>query len=171
MSKEKLLASAIVAKYHPTYRRNDSLKKNLIKNPKHYNLTFLVEESMAAVGGLKFVNGEHYDLSDFTEIKTASIRVKSTTDKGNSFAGEITGVTTANGTAKTGAIRLVIYNPHTDSLMYYFIPKECWSNHITRHPTSGVGKVMYTYNKLTDSINKLEDHRVKSFRQLALKKA
>lgn len=170
MSKNHLLAQEI-SKYHPAYKRNDDLKKNLLKNPDHYNLTFLIEGTIASIGSRKFVDGDHYDLDDFSEIKTASIRVNSINTHGKSFAGEITGVTTANGTEKIGPIRLVIYNPHTDSLMYYMLPKEVWAKSITRHPTTGVGKVMYTYNLAEDSIRKFNGYRVKSLRQLALAKA
>ena len=171
MSKNKLLATEIVAKYHPTYRRNADRKANLLKNPDHYKLTYLVEQAMASVGSHKFVDGHHYDLSDYSEIKTASIRMAPSTKGGCSFAGEITGVTGASGNEKIGPIRLVVYNPHTSSLMYYMLPKDVWSQKITRHPTSGVGKVTYTYNSNTDAIAKFEDYRVKSFRQLALAKA
>jgi hypothetical protein len=170
-SKNHLLASEIIAKYHSRYRKNKELRENLLKNPDDYKLTYLVEKAMAQVGGHKFVDGHHYDLDDGSEIKTASIRVNGASGSTNSFVGEITGVTSANGTHKTGSIRLVIYNPHTQSLMYYFLPKTCWEKHVTRHPTSGVGKVVYSYNKRTDEIAKFEPYRVKSFRQLALKKA
>lgn len=172
MSKNKLLATEIVAKYHPTYRRKPELRENLINNPHHYNITFLVEEAMASVGGHKFVDGHHYDLSDYSEVKTASIRVNpASLASPNVFGGEITGMSTANGTTKIGPVRLVVYNPHTTSLMYYMIPKSQWEQKMTRHPTSGVGKVTYTYNKQKDVIAKFEDCRVKSFRQLALAKA
>jgi hypothetical protein len=171
MSKNKLLATEIVAKYHPTYRRHSERKANLLKNPDHYKLTYLVEEAMASVGSRKFVDGDHYDLDDYSEIKTASIRSTTSTKNGTCFAGEITGVTGASGNEKVGPIRLVIYNPHTDSLMYYMLPKDVWAKTITRHPTSGIGKVTYTYNSTTDSIKKFDGYRVKSFRQLALAKA
>lgn len=170
-SKNYLLASEIVAAHHTRYSTNVVLKENLLKNPDDYKLTFLVEQTMASVGGHQFVDGYHYDLDDGSEIKTASIRVNGAAGSINSFAGEITGVTSANGTRKSGPIRLVIYNPHTQSLMYYFLPKTCWEKHVTRHPTSGVGKVVYSYNKRNDEIAKFEPYRVKSFEELASKKA
>jgi hypothetical protein len=127
----------------------------------------LVEETMARVGGLQFIDAAHADFSDGSDAKTASIRVNSTKVGSNSHVGEITGVQTSGSGLKSGALRCVIYNPHSDRLMYYFLPWHFWTQHITRHPSSGIGKIMYCYNAKTQSIVKFQDHQLSSFKALA----
>jgi len=171
MSKQATLLRDVIFKYHPLFKRRKDLQKSAIKHPEIFNVHRLIEDSFAAIGPYSFIDVSHADFSDGTECKTASIGVNYTGTTGNSFSGAIHSVKTSAGTLKQGALRVVIYNPHTDSLMYYFLPKEFWEKNITMHNKKNSGMIAYSYNKSTDTIKKLEPYRVKSFRQLALHSA
>jgi aspartate/tyrosine/aromatic aminotransferase len=86
-----------------------------------------------------------------------------------SFAGEIGNVVTAGGSHKSGALRCVVYNPHKPQgeLKYYFLPKDMWENHIVLHPTTGIGKIVYSYNSVKDEIVRFAGFQCKDFRELA----
>lgn len=149
---------------HDSRFKSRQLRAAGARDPETFNVTRLVEHCVAQVSGCKFVDAAHYDLSDGSEIKTASIRERSYC--ANSYKGEISGVATAGGQLKQGLLRVIIYNPHCDSLMYYLLPKRFWSRHVTRHPTSGTGKIIFSYNKCQDGIAKFEPYRVGSFEQM-----
>lgn len=168
MSKNVVLFREVIFKYHPAFKSSLELQAYAKKNPDMFNVPRLIEESFAAVGPYKFIDGSHADFSDGTDSKTASIGVNSTTVNGNSFSGAVHSVVTSAGSLKQGGLRVVIYNPHEDNLMYYYLPKNFWSNHITMHNKKNAGMISYTYNKTTCSIKKFENYRVGSFRQLAL---
>jgi hypothetical protein len=42
-----------------------------------------------------------------------------------------------------------------------------WSQNITIHPSSGVGKVVYSYNRIHDEIIKFDGYRLNTFEELA----
>jgi hypothetical protein len=167
MSKSLVLMRDVICIYHPEFRVSRDLRAYGMKHPDIFNVERLVEESLAAVGPYRFIDGDHADFSDGTDSKTASIRVNPARAGGNSFLGEISGVETAGGGRKAGALRCTVYNPHKDSLKFYFLPKSMWSRHITIHPSSGVGKVMYSYHKPYDHIVKFHGYECGSFEELA----
>jgi hypothetical protein len=167
MSKKLLLLQDIVCNYHPRFYNDSKRKKWALESPEDFNVERLVEQSFAAVGGYKFIDADHCDFEDGTDSKTASIRLNPKIEGGNTHTGEISGVTTAGGSLKIGALRTVIYNPHTNSLMYYFLPKSLWENNITYHPTSGIGKIVYSYHRPTDYIAKFSGYQCRSFEELA----
>jgi|APCry1669189534_1035231.scaffolds.fasta_scaffold134668_2 hypothetical protein len=165
-TKHSVLMRDIIIKFHPRFKTNDEIKKFALKYPDSFNVEHLVEECFPTIGKFKFVDGIGYDNSDYSEDKTASIRLRPLSK--NTYAGEISGVSRANGNEKIGALRCIIYNPHTESLKFYFLPKKVWKNMITIHPTSKIGKIVFSYNLKKDTIRKFEGFECKSFRQLAL---
>ena len=167
MSKSLVLMRDVITIYHPEFRKSRDLRSYGMKHPDIFNVERLIEESLAAVGPYKFIDGDHCDFTDGSDSKTASIRVNPSSPGRNTHIGEIAGVETAGGGRKEGALRCTIYNPHKDELRFYFLPKRMWSNHITLHPTSGVGKVMYTYNRVHDDIIKFQGYECGSFEDLA----
>jgi hypothetical protein len=168
MSKNAVLFREVIFKYHPAFKRSQDLCNWAYKNPDMFNVTRLIEESFAAVGSYKFIDGSHCDFSDGTDSKTASIGVNSSGTSNTSFTGAVHSVVTSAGTLKQGGLRVIVYNPHTDSLMYYFLPKSFWSKHITMHNKKNCGLITYSYNIKKDNIKKFENFRFRSFRQLAL---
>jgi hypothetical protein len=167
MSKNLVLMRDVICVYHPEFRKSKDLQAYGLKHSDIFNVERLIEESLAAVGPYQFINGDHADFSDGTDSKTASIRVNPIKPGTNSHKGEISGVETAGGGQKAGALRCTIFNPHTDSLKFYFLPKSMWSRNITIHPSSGVGKIMYTYHRPYDHIVKFHGHECSSFEELA----
>lgn len=167
MSKSLVLMRDVICVYHPKFRKSRDLRSYGLSNPDIFNVERLIEESLAAIGPYEFIDGDHEDFSDGTDSKTASIRANPERPGGNSFKGEIAGVETAGGGRKAGALRCTIYNPHKDNLKFYFLPKSMWQNHITIHPTSMVGKIVYNYHKPTDFINKLAGYECANFEELA----
>lgn len=169
MSKEMIMMRDIICNYHPRFTRSKDVRKFGLESPNYFNVSALIEECLAEVGGYNFVDGEHYDFDDYSDSKTASIRIKSATKSDNTYFGEITAVSTAAGVLKSGALRCIIYNPHTEngSLKYYFLPKYFWKNIVTIHPTSKLGKIVYSYNRKLDHIKRFNGYECGSFEELA----
>lgn len=170
MGKQRVIMEEIITQYHPLFVNNSELLRIGLQHPEMFAVERLLEDCLAHAGGYTKVDLPHADFDDIarSDSKTGSIRIKGSKSN-NSYAGEISGVTTPNGTAKAGSLRCVIYNPHTSKLMYYYLPKWFWSTLINRHPTSGVGRIMFTYNMRNDSIKKLDEHKCSSFEELACK--
>lgn len=167
MCKTRTLFRNIVNKFHPDFS-SASLRSQVEKNPKIFNIEHLIELTMAHVGGYDFTNAEHSDFSDGTECKTGSIRPSPSKAGGKSYGLEISSIVSAGGTIKAGDVRAVIYNPHTGSQTYYYIPQNKLTDlSINYHPTTGIGRIFATWNSVTNKIPKLENYKVDSFEELA----
>jgi hypothetical protein len=164
ITKEYLIMRDIVCKYHPDYKGS----RKAIKNCHHYNVELLVEETMAYVGKYKFIDGDHCDFSDGSDSKTSSIRL---TSNGSSGSGELSNVISPGGTSKKGALRVVIYNSITQTLMYYFLPKSAWNNlKINIHATTNMGRLFFTYSIKDGLIKKFAGYECKDLATLAKQK-
>ena len=165
LSKEYLIMRDIVCKYHPTYKGS----RKALQNAHHFNIELLVEETLAAVGGYRYIDAAHCDFSDGSDSKTASIRYNVHSNNGS---GEIPNVISPGGNHKKGALRIVIYNAITQSLMYYFLPKNFWSKvNINIHPTTNMGRIFFNYSLKTGHINKFLGYECASFEELATRKS
>lgn len=162
MSKEILLIKDIISQYHPIFSESKDLKRLAKKHPEYFNVCSLVEESMAAASGgkYKFVNGAHADFSDGSDSKTSSINLQSS-------RGEFGNVVSPGGFYKSGALRCVVYNPFSQSLMYYFLPKKAWETEVNFHPTTNFGRIIFSYNRNQGRIVKFDQYRCNSFIDLA----
>ena len=169
MSKSLVLMRDVICEYHPRFRKSAEIRRFGLECPDHFKVERLVEECLAALGPYEFVDGDHYDFSDFSDSKTASIRLNPVQPGRNTHIGEIAGVETAGGGQKAGSLRCTIYNPHKPGgeLKFYFLPRSFWKNYITIHPSSGVGKIMYSYNRVHDDIVKFSGYECSSFKELA----
>lgn len=166
-SKEQAIVSEIIVPFHPRFKNSRDRSADIIANPLDYKVERLVEQTFAAIGNYKWTDGEHADFSDGSDSKTASIRVNPAVTGSISHNGEISNVETAGGGRKLGALRTVIWNPHKGDLRYYFLPKDFWSQYITIHPSSGIGKIIFAYNREKDYIRKFEGFQASNFKQLA----
>lgn len=167
-TKEYVIMRDIICKHHPEFADCKALRTYGLKHSDIFNVTKLVEQTLAHLGNYNLLEDDsHADFSDGTDSKTASIRINPTKPNANTHAGEISGVTSIAGSQKAGDLRCTIFNPHTDSVRCYYLPKRMWRNNITYHPTSGVGKIVYTYNTYKDTISKLEGYECKDFVELA----
>lgn len=167
-TKEYVIMRDIICPHHPEFANCKQLRSYGLKHSEIFNVTKLVEQTLAYLGGYDILEDDaHADFTDGTDSKTASIRQNPNSNSGISYKGEISGVTSIAGNLKAGDLRCTIFNPHTDSILYYYLPKKMWSNNITYHPTSGVGKIAYTYNIEKDIIQKLQGYECDSFIDLA----
>jgi hypothetical protein len=166
-SKEQAIVSEIIVPFHPRFKRSRDRSADIIANPLDYKIERLVEQALAAVGKYDWIDSEHADFSDGSDSKTASIRVNPSSQGSVSHTGEVSNVETAGGGRKIGALRTIIWNPHKGDLRYYFLPKEFWSRNITIHPSSGIGKIVFTYNREKDFIRKFDGYELDTFKQVA----
>lgn len=167
LTKNQLLVREVVIPHHPGFQSCKEMQIFALGNPEILRNELLVEDALVyRSNGMytKLLVDDHADFSDDSDSKTASIRSKIDV---NTSAGEISGVQTHNGGSKAGALRCTIYNPHTSSLMYYYLPKAFWMNCITLHPKTKVGKIVFSYHHKTQEIPKFEKYRCDSFIDLA----
>jgi hypothetical protein len=168
-TKSEVLLRDVINHYHPEFYRSADIRNLAKKHPEYFNVERLIEECMAHVGGYRFVDCAHYDFSDRSDSKTASIRSAPRKPGSVSHAGEIAGVTSAGGGLKAGDLRCVVFNPLVQggALRYYYLPRSWWTGNIIRHPTSGVGKITYSYNRTQDHIQKFLGYECADFEELA----
>lgn len=124
-----------------------------------YNIEAIVEQAMARVGGYTCVNQYHYDNSDYSDTKTATINQ---TD----MVAVIGNVVTAAGVPKMGDLRVVLFNSIKDRLDYYFLPKEYWES-IREYGPANRRKLRAKYEPSRDIVYKWHDYRKPTFEALA----
>ena len=167
MNKTEKLFEDVIFPHHPEFRRSLSMRRFAIRSPGMFKIEHLVEQTMAIVGGYEFIDGDHCDFTDGTDCKTASIWPRARYENSQSHPGEISGLVTAGGGEKLSALRCVVYCAPQNRLDYYFIPKSYWEDRVTIHPSSGVGKLKFSYHRGDDCVHSLEPFRVSSFQELA----
>lgn len=169
-TKAEMLLDEVIFKYHPDVKNDLSVQKVLRNNIAWINVERMVEETMAAVGGYEFVDAAHYDFSDGTDSKTASVQPSARKRYGTettSYLCEITGIGNVgdNSQVKSGALRVIVFNPHTQNLEYYFIPNKDMLREMRYH--SGGYRITTTWNIVKDHNNKLAKYAVHDFYTLA----
>ena len=176
MCKTKAIVNEILCKHHPMFK-NPVILEAVNEDANIFNVEHLVEKTMALVGGDDFVDGDHHDFSDGTECKTASVYANPIKQRGkitNSYKFEISNVVSPGGSMKTGDIRLVLYNPivkEGPKCTFYYIPNEDLVGlGINYHPTTGMGRIVGTYNSAKNSYSKIADYEICCFKGLATKK-
>ena len=167
MNKTQRLLEECIFPYHPEFKRSLSMRRFATRSSGLLYIEGIVEQTMAIVGGYKFIDGAHCDFSDGTDCKTASIRQKPSREGSQSHRGEISNVVTAGGGEKSGALRCIVYCAPRDRLDYYLLPKTFWEWEITVHPSSSIGKIQFSYHRGHDWVNKFEPFRLTSFEELA----
>ena len=159
MSKQLVLMRDVICKYHPRFRKSADIRRFGLKQPEHFNIERLIEESLAAVGDYEFVDEEGYDFSDYSDSKTTSINSSDYT------------ATISNVECKIGSLRIVAYNPFNNASDYFFVPKD-EVHTITRAcygKSAGRERIVFAYSrKYHDNYLSFERYRVKSFKELAL---
>jgi hypothetical protein len=160
MSKSLVLMRDVICQYHPEFVQNCALQKFALDMPKRFNIEHLIEETLAHVGRLKFVDAEGYDfLPDYSDSKTVTVN-------SNTRVAEINSVEN-----KIGAIRITAYNPFKDGVDFFFVPKSDLS--YVKEPCYGLTqsfkeRIKFTYSKKSDNYGWFEDYRVESFKRLAI---
>lgn len=167
LTKAELILRDIICVYHPDIAGKKDVIKFLHKHVNWLNIEGMVEETMAHVGGYDFVDEAHYDFSDGSDCKTASIQPSPTKFGGTSYRCEIMGIGNIgeNSNVKSGDLRVVVYNPFKQELEYFFIPNRDMRQ-LMRYHNSGY-RITTTYNSMWDRNIKLDDFRKLSFEELA----
>lgn len=167
--KNTALLKEIIFDSLPEMFPTEESREYALTHPRAFNCEYLVEMAFEKVGGIKFIDGEHADFVDGTDSKTASVSPRPIKSGQNSHRLEISNIVTAGGNSKSGALRVVLYNPllQGKQLRYYFVPQSVYMQFINRHPTTGIGRMFATYNRATDSIPKLDACEVSDFETLA----
>ena len=159
--KNMLIMKEVIFLYHPDFLTNDELRTYGLQKPDSFNVPRLVEESLAAVGGYTFVDANGYDFSDYSDSKTATV------------ADYDRAMRIGNVQNKIGALRITTYNPHNDTLAYFFMPKSAVDEFKETNGTykdKNGQRLRTTWKKKTDHYNFFESFRLPSFEKLALAK-
>ena len=148
----------VITKYHPKFVTSNDLRQTGLSCPTYFNMEFLTEEALAAVGGYQFVDQAGYDFSDLSDSKT-------TTVNHNTGVVEITGVEN-----KIGSLRITAFNPFKETVDYFFVPRSKLD--LVREPCYGKNnhkqRVRFSYSKnYQDSYGWFDIYRVNDFVQLA----
>ena len=166
LSKAELILRDIICEYHPDVAGNKQVITFLKKHVNWLDIEGMVEETMAYVGGYKFVDEAHYDFSDGTDCKTASVQPSPKKRYGKETTAhlcEITGIGNVGdySQVKSGDLRVVVYNPHKQCLQYYFIPHKDMLRIMRYH--SGGYRITTSWNHKWDRNMKLDQFEVDDF--------
>jgi len=156
--KSQLIMEQIILAHHPEFQESH-LRALARRRPEIFNVERLVEECMALVGGYEFVDQAHYDNSDWSDTKTASI------SQHDSMA-MITNIMSESDQPKVGDLRVIVYNPFYQRLDYYFMPKLGWEDQ-REYGAANRRRLRARYNRDLDVIPKWQQWRVQSFAELA----
>ena len=118
-------------------------------------------------GKYEFIDSNHYDMTDGTEAKTASVLPSPKKYKGkpgNHYPGQITNVADYKGHFKSGDLRVAVYNPHVERIDYFYIPVEDIPSLATKKPANlGTGinqTIPFGWNKLEDAYTRIDKYQV-----------
>ena len=159
--KNLLLMQDVIYNYHPNFSVGSDFHKVGLIDPCSFNITRLVEQSLASVGGYTHIDAHGYDFSDFSDSKTATVAEYDCAMRINSVQNKI------------GAIRVTTYNPHNNSLAYFFLPHSVVKKYKEASGTTKnkTGKrLRVTWNKKDNHYNSFEYYRLNTFEELALAK-
>lgn len=128
LDKNRKILKDICFKYSSIFSSLSKKQKELVlKHAEIYNIPKLVELTMAEVGGYTIEDVKGCDFSDGSECKTGTLITYKIKDRKK----PISRCSLKNLDHKTGAIRVVIYNPVEDELNYFYIPKDQVPNMLT----------------------------------------
>ena len=155
----------VVIKHHPEFVKSTDLQSYGLRHPTLFNIERLIEESLAAVGGYKFVDEEGYDFDDKCKSDSKTVSVVSNSPTTKVFIIQ-------NVHTKIGSLRVTIYNPFKDSVDYMYLPKKAvryWkeNNGTLCNEAGAKERIRCSWSAKHNHYNKLEDYRVKDFVALA----
>lgn len=159
MCKNSTILKNVIFKHHPLFKKNKIFKKEALKSPMIFNVERLVEECLAHIGGYKFVDESGRDFDDKTnsDSKTLTIDLKSRIGLLKNIENKI------------GSLRIVIYNPHTESVDFLYMTYDEWNSHKKKaygQNTTGKTQLRLYYSD-KKQYSKFEKYRVHSFKDLA----
>ena len=130
-----------------------------------YKIENILEGCAADQSGREWVNkdgekNEVYDLvEDFIDVKSSSVKLNNQ----DIVKGEI-----SNTGSKIGDLWVVLYNDFTGQLDYFLIPHKKIAELQAWNKSSKKYNINVTYSPSTKSYNRLEEYRVKTFKDLCV---
>lgn len=158
MCKGRIFLEQILFQYLPDMFPTKTSQQMALSYPKGYNIEHLVEIAMSKVGGYQFVDAEGYDFDDFSDSKTTTVNTNTKT------------MTISSVETKIGALRICCYNPHNESIDFFFVP----ASRLDDVRLSCYGKdchkqrILARYNEPGNHYNQFEEFRVPDFKTLAM---
>jgi len=117
VTKNEIMLQEIVFRYHPRFKKSKTLRKLGLENPNIFNVERLIEESIAFIGKLVYVDADGYDvLPDHSDSKTVTLTVLKNKVSCRGTIGSVG--------AKVGALRVVAFNAMHNCLDFFYIPHE-----------------------------------------------
>ena len=168
-ARDNALLRDVIFPNHPDFGRSRVVREMAKKDPRTFNVPYLVELTMAAIGGYEFVDAAHYDFTDGTDSKITSVSSNPIKSSPNSYAGTVTNVCSQYGKFKTGGLRIIAYVTPRDECWFYYLPLTVWKP-MAVVPKIGNGYIGYQYNTIKDDIVRFSDYRLGTFRELAMAK-
>ena len=157
MTKNEIMLQEIVFRYHPRFKKSKTLRKLGLENPNIFNVERLIEESIAFIGKLVYVDADGYDfLPDHSDSKTVTLTVLKNKVSCRGTIGSVG--------AKVGALRVVAFNTMHNCLDFFYIPHRFIKELKFRHTKLSEGIALY-FGK--NGYYNLEEYRVDSFEELA----
>ena len=160
---EHAIMRDVVFKYHSDMRKVSSgIKRVFLEQALRgtQNISMFVEQAVSHVSGLKQSNKTGEDHDDGSDTKVASINYG---PNGSSYGhtGKI-----GNLKNKKGALRVVLFIEHTNTVKYFYVPYSKWCNMTN---TDG-NTIRLSYNTMTDKVSKISQFEVSSFEDMCKKK-
>ncbi len=167
MSKNLLLMREVITKHHPDFMGNRELSRYALSHPHIFDVTRLVEESFAAVGGYNFVDGHGHDFDDPVLSDSKTTTICNNGGNGNAKVFSIGSVE-----HKVGSLRVIIYNPWAERLDFMYLTKADVCALKENDGTKGSAtytkqKIRGTWSEHKDHYNKMEPYRIDNFVELA----
>jgi len=157
VTKNEIMLQEIVFRYHPRFKKSKTLRKLGLENPNIFNVERLIEESIAFIGKLVYVDADGYDfLPDHSDSKTVTLTVLKNKVSCRGTIGSVG--------AKVGALRVVAFNAMHNCLDFFYIPHEYIKKLKFRHTKVSEGIALY-FGK--NGYYNLEEYRVDNFEELA----
>lgn len=154
----------ILTKEHEFFIGKPDRVNDALTHSDEFNITRMIEKALAfQSGGLyTFVDADGYDFSDLSDAKTATVRM-------NNHNTRQCRVSIQNVGTKIGALRLVVYNPFTLTVDYFFIPSDQKGQFCTNVTKSGLSTIEVSWSH-KNRYNKLNQFQMSSFKELATAK-
>lgn len=159
--KNHLLWKYIFKKYHPVAK--EPFFAVQMERSKFHVQTNWGDDSLADLiskinGKIKVKDVEKLDFTDSSELKTMIISAWS-----ENVRIEITNLRSKQGYKKVGALRLVVCNPFTSEIEFYYVPKADWDHWLLSESSTGRGRKFFYYNKKKKEFPQLKQYRVANF--------
>ena len=173
MTKEQILMRDILIPYHRLFATyTPKQKKEAFENSLAYNVEYLTEQTLPRFGKYKHTDACGSDYSDLSDCKTITVQpIRGTGSRVTVTICAVARRRQKSDAYKDGDLRVIVVNPNKDNCQYYFLPHQWWTKFVKFHASQGWGYINASYNIQTDSIEKWEQFRCKTFKDLARRKS